>query len=100
MKESDITMADLRDELEKLRLKSEQERNMLVHEVATTQKERDELLLQAESEKQEELRVEEKEKSVLLEKYNAIKDDAENLQLEMDKLRQECATKSAQDKVG
>ena len=43
MKESDITMADLRDELEKLRLKSEQERNMLVHEVATTQKERDEL---------------------------------------------------------
>lgn len=85
--------------MEQLQIKSEKERNQLINEVASVQKHRDDLLLQFEAEKQEELHAVAKEKVLLVEQFNKKTEEIEELSAEIEKLRRDSSSRAAKDKV-
>ena len=90
---------DLRMEQDRYQAKAERERNLLTNEVASVQKERDDLLLQAEAEKQEELRIAANEKAFAIEKLNRLTEENDALKAELDRLKREAMSKASQDRV-
>ena len=90
---------ELAEELENMKEKAEREKADLVNEVAMIQKERDDLLLLAENEKQEELRLVANEKSLLSERNNKLSDEIIEVKGELEKLKRDAVNKATQDKV-
>jgi len=93
------TLSDLQEEMDRSSAKAEKERNQLINEVACTQKERDDGLVMAQNEKQEEMRIAAKEKALLMEIVKQKDEEIEELALKLEKLRKDATSKTAQDKV-
>ena len=90
---------ELKAELEELAQKYEKEKAALINEVALVQKERDEMLVMAESEKQEALHMASNEKALLVERGNKVKDELDSVKADLDRVKRESFSKSEQDKV-
>lgn len=75
------------------------ERSHLINEIASVQKQRDDVMRRCEAEKQEELRVIAKEKALMVEQMNKKNDEIGDLNAEIEKLRRQAASKAAKDRV-
>lgn len=84
------------DELQK---RMEKEKYALMNEVAIVQKERDDQLLMAENEKQEEMHRAANEKAMLVEKIGKIQNERDNASVEIDRLKREAFSRAEQDKA-
>ena len=82
-----------------LQKRMEKEKYALMNEVAIVQKERDDQLLMAENEKQEELHRAANEKAVLVEKIGKIQNERENAGVEIDRIKREAFSRAEQDKA-
>lgn len=90
---------ELRVEMENFQSKAEREKTNLINEVACVQKERDDLLMEAESDKQEELRIAASEKGLLVEKLNRLAEELDDAKIELEKFKREATQRAYQEKV-
>ena len=93
------TVNELKEELEGYQLKAERDRLALINEVASIQRERDDLLLQAEAEKQAHLRAADSEKSILIEKITKLKEDLESANEQLEILKRDVEEKTNRQQV-
>lgn len=97
--EKEEIVNDLKAEFENLAAKYEKEKAALINEVALVQKERDEMLVNAENEKQEVLHLAANEKAALTDKGNKIRDELDEVKSELDKVKRESFSRAEQAKV-
>ncbi|XP_047137825.1 rootletin [Hydra vulgaris] len=93
-----IVINELKEEMEDYQIKAERDRLALINEVASIQRERDDLLLQAEAEKQAHLRAADSEKSLLVEKITKLKDDLDSANEELEILKRDLEERAAREK--